>query len=292
MDEQQPEQRSPEAWPGDRAERWVRVADRLERQLAPVTELLFAAARLRAGERVLDVGCGTGPTTRRAAALVGPHGSVTGVDISPEMITAARRADRPGDEAAAIHWVEADAVTWDPGAEQFDAVISQFGVMFFADPDAAFANLARVTAKGGRFCAAAWAERSQSPVFDLPLTIALRELDRAGTIVEVPSPTAGPYSLSDERHVERMLAAAGWTDVHSEPHPLRLAVGGGGGPLDAARGSLEFGPTRIVMDGVGEDLKRTVCDAVARAFEDHVVNGEVVLDATPVIITARRFPIP
>jgi SAM-dependent methyltransferase len=279
---------SPDAWPGDRAERWVRMADRLERQLLPVGDLLFGTAQLQPGERVLDVGCGTGPTTRRAASIVGSQGSVTGVDISPEMLAAARRAESPGDDAAPIRWVEADAAAWDPGGDRFDAVISECGVMFFADPDAAFANLARLTADAGCFCAAAWAERSRSPLFELPLSIALAELERAGVAVEVPSPIAGPYSLGNGPQVERMLARAGWTDVSWEEHPLRLSVGGGAGPVDAAQGSLEFGPTRIVMDAVGDELRDTVCDALARVYEDHVENGEVVLDATPVIISARR----
>ncbi len=85
-----------------------------------------------------------------------------------------------------------------------------------------------------------------------------------------------------------MLTAAGWTDVRWEPRPLRLAAGGGAGPTDAAAGSLEFGPTRIVLDGVDDALKRTVCAAVARAFEGHVEDGEVMLLATPVIVSARR----
>ena len=148
-------------------------------------------------------------------------------------------------------------MTWDPGGEQFDVVISQFGVMFFADPDAAFANLARMTVPGGRLHVAVWAERSQSPLFDLPLSIALAELERADVPVEVPAPDAGPYSLSDSQHVENMLTAAGWTDVRWEPRPLRLAVGGGAGPADAAAGSLEFGPTRIVLDGLDDALRRT-----------------------------------
>jgi SAM-dependent methyltransferase len=278
---------SPEAWPGDRAERWVRLADRLERQLAPVTDLLFAAAELRPGDRVLDVGCGTGPTTRRAAEMVGSEGAVTGLDVSPEMIAAARERGAPVD-GASINWVEADAVTWDPAGAHFDVVISQFGVMFFADPDAAFANLARATVAGGRLHAAVWAERSRSPMFDLPLSIALAELERADISVDVPAADAGPYSLSDPQHVEQLLTAAGWADVRWEPRPLQLAVGGGAGPTDAAAGSLEFGPTRIVLDGLDAPLRQTICDAVARVFEDHVENGEVVLDATPVIISARR----
>src|SRR5262245_38950827 len=160
---------SPDAWPDDRAERWVRMADRLERQLAPVGDRLFRAAELERGERVLDVGCGTGPTTRRAAALVGRDGSVTGVDISPEMLAAARRAEALGEDAAPIQWVVADAANWDPGPARFDVVISECGVMFFSDPSVAFANLARVTHEDGRFCAAAWAERTRSPLFELPL---------------------------------------------------------------------------------------------------------------------------
>jgi SAM-dependent methyltransferase len=279
---------SAEAWPGDRAARWVRMADRLERQLAPVGDLLFGTARLERGAHVLDVGCGTGPTTRRAAALVGQQGAVTGVDVSPEMLDAARRAESLSDDAAPIRWVEADAATWDAGGQQFDVVISECGVMFFADPDAAFANLARLTVENGRFCAAAWAERSRSPLFELPLTVALAELARAGVDVDVPSPTAGPYSLGDPGQVERMLAAAGWTEVSWEAHPMRLPVGGGADPVEAARGSLEFGPTRIVMDGVDEALRETVSGALARVYEDHVENGEVVLEATPVIISAHR----
>lgn len=279
---------SPEEWPGDRAERWVRIADRLEHQLTPVGDELFAAAQLRPGERVLDVGCGTGPTTRRAAALVGPQGSVTGLDIAPEMIAAARAAPAAPD-AAPIRWVESDAVTWVPGGEQFDAVISQCGVMFFSDPAAAFANFARMTKDGGRLTVAVWAERSRSPLFDLPLSIAVAELHRAGVRPEVPAPDAGPYSLSDVDAVRGLLTGAGWSDVSWEPRHLRLAVGGGASPTDAAEGSLEFGPTRIVVAGLDERLRRAVRDAVAQVFADHVEDGEVVLDATPAIISARRF---
>jgi SAM-dependent methyltransferase len=263
------------------------MADRLERQLTPLGDELFAAVALKPGERVLDVGCGTGPTTRQAAALVGPEGSVTGLDVAPEMIAAARAAPVVAD-AAPIRWVESDAVTWDSGDEQFDAVISRCGVMFFSDPAAAFANLARMTKDGGRLTVAVWAERTQSPLFDVPLSIAVAELHRAGVRPEVPAPDAGPYSLSDAEAVRDLLADAGWSDVAWEPRHLRLAVGGGASPTDAAEGSLEFGPTRIVMDGVDERLRRTVRDAVAEVFADYVENGEVVLDATPAIISARR----
>jgi SAM-dependent methyltransferase len=275
-------------WAGDRAERWVRMSAQLERQLAPVSDLLFAAAGLRPGERVLDVGCGTGPTTRAAASLVGPTGAVTGVDISAQMLDAARAVDA-GAGSAPIEWVEADVTSWDPGPEPYDVVLSRFGVMFFADPAAAFANLARATAPGGRLCAAVWADRARSPLFSLPLSVVLDELRRWDLDTEVPPPDDGPFSLGDEGALRALLGGAGWQEVAVEPRPLRLRTGGGLPPAEAARASLEFGPTRIVTAGLDEDRRSRVVDAIAAAYADHLdEHGDVVLDATPVIVTARR----
>jgi SAM-dependent methyltransferase len=266
----------------------VAVADRVERQLAPVTDLLLAAAELVPGESVLDVGCGTGPTTRRAAQLVGPEGSVTGVDISPEMLAAARRLSGDDGGGAPIEWVESDVVVWEPGEARFDAVISQFGVMFFADPHAAFANLARATVAGGRLRATVWEYRPQIQLFDLPLTIAVEELRRAGVTVVPPRPDEGPFSLGDAAHVEQLLTGAGWSDVRWEPHENEFRVGGGAGPVEAATISLEFGPARIVLEGAEAQLRQTVADALAAAFEHHLVDGEVVLAGRLAIISARR----
>ena len=112
--------RGSEDWTGDRATRWVAMADAVEGQLAPVSDVLFAAAALRPGERVLDVGCGTGPTTRRAAELVAPGGVVVGADVSAEMIDAATAAGTP--DGAGIEWVAADVATWQPDGDPFDVV--------------------------------------------------------------------------------------------------------------------------------------------------------------------------
>jgi SAM-dependent methyltransferase len=278
----------PESWPGDRAARWVAVADRLEGQLAPVTDLLFAAAELAPGEAVLDVGCGTGPTTRHAAQLVGPTGSVTGVDISPEMLDAARHQTAGDDGSAPIEWIESDVAEWNAGEARFDAVISRFGVMFFADPHAAFARLARATIDGGRLRAAVWAHRPDIELFDLPLTIALDELRRAGITVEAPAPDAGPYSLGDAAQVEQLLTGAGWSDVSWQPHEMRFRLGGGAGPVDAAAISLEFGPARIVLEGVDDAVRRSVADALTAAYEQHLEDGEVVLGGRLGIVAARR----
>src|SRR5687768_5228674 len=140
-----------EAWTAERATRWIAMTDAIDGQFTMVLDLLLAAADLRPGERVLDVGCGTGPSTREAAALVGTHGSVVAADVSTEMIAAA--SARPvTDGAAPIEWVVADVQTWQTGGAPFDIVLSRFGVMFFDDAATAFANLHAMAASGGRLC--------------------------------------------------------------------------------------------------------------------------------------------
>ena len=161
----------PDAWAGARVDRWVAMADRLDRQMAPITELLIAATGLRPGDRVLDIGCGTGPIARRAAEIVGPPGSVTGVDVAADMVAAALDATPEVEGSAPVRYVEADATTW-TSADLFDVVISRFGVMFFDDPAAAFANLAVLTRPAGRLSVVVWDRRDRSDLFEVPLAAA------------------------------------------------------------------------------------------------------------------------
>ncbi|HEV7204707.1 MAG TPA: methyltransferase domain-containing protein [Jatrophihabitans sp.] len=275
-----------EAWAGDRVTRWLRLAPGLERQLAPVTPLLFEAAAVQPGEAVLDVGCGTGPTTRAAAALAGPGGRVTGLDISPEMLAAAGALPAEG---APIDWVEADAVTWTPPPAGWDLVLSSFGVMFFSDPPAAVRNLATATRPGGRLAVAVWGPRNESELFDLPYDLALaarRAHEGAG---EEQPVDAGPGSWSDRDVVTALLTGAGWRDVTVTPHRLRLAFGGGLDPRAAADTSLELGPARIAMKGAAEGTIAAFRDELENVYRDRVdENGHVVLGASIRIVTARR----
>jgi len=283
-----------DAWAGERVARWLRQAEGLERQLAPVSEVLLAAAGLAPGERVLDVGCGAGPTTREAAVAVGPTGVVTGLDVSAEMLEAAASVPA-GAGAAPIDWVVADAVGWSPPGPTYDVVISRFGVMFFSDPQTAFANLAAATRPDGRLALAVWQRRDASDLFAVPLRAAL-DARRAAGVGDTPAMPAdggpddeGPFSLGDVTATTGLLEGAGWSSVAAAPHRLSLLFGGGLAPDAAAAAATDFGPTRVALDGLDGDVREAAVAGIARAFADHVDGaGHVVLDGSIFVVTATR----
>ena len=273
-------------------QRWLRQVEGLERQFAQVSALLFDAARLQPGEAVLDVGCGTGTTTRMAASAVGSGGAVTGLDVSADMLEAAAddAAEAAADDAAGsegggtLEWLEADVVTWQP-QRTWDVVISRFGVMFFGDPAAAFATLARAMRPGGRLCVAVWSRRDLSPLFEVPLRAALEVLPATA----LPPVDGGPFSLSDSAAVAHLLTRAGWSDVAIAEHTLLLPFLGGLKVAEAAVAALDFGPLRTVTADLAEaDLPRVV-DAVRETLARHLDGGGLVqLRASVQIITTRR----
>lgn len=273
------------AWDPERVANWLRQAEGLERQLAPVSDVLFEAAALVPGEAVLDVGCGAGPTTRRAAIEVGASGRVTGLDISGDMLAAAA-ATPAGEGAAPLDWIEADAAAWDPPAATWDVVLSRFGVMFFEDPDAAFAHLAAATAPGGRLAVATWARRDESPLFAVPLHAALGALGRDDPGL---ADDEGPFSLHSPGLLADLLGRTGWTGARTSTHRLALPFGGGVPPAVAAEGALGFGPTRVVTEGIEGDERAAVVEAIAAAFAGHLDGaGHVALTGTVLVTTALR----
>jgi len=198
---------------------WADLQDRIDRQIRPLGLAAMERLAPASGEQVLDVGCGCGDTSLELARRVGPEGGVLGLDISAPMLEVARgRAEAAGARNLAFH--EADAQTAAlPGGS--DAVFSRFGVMFFADPTAAFANLRRALRPGGRLGFVCWRPLAENLWMRLPAETA------AGLVPPAPPPepgAPGPFAFADPDRVRRILAEAGFTGIDLTPHDE--AIGG------------------------------------------------------------------
>lgn len=237
-------------WNDEGGNRWLSHLDWLETMLTPLGDALLKRATARAGETVLDVGCGGGKLASRLAAEVGAPGSVLGVDVSAMLIDQAR-VDYG--KTPALEFLLADAATADLGRNRFDLVCSRFGVMFFADPVAAFMNVARAMKPGARLVFICWQGKERNPWMFEPAGAAFEH-------VPAPPPPApddpGPFSFANADRVRGILDAAGFNGVSIDPMTGLLNMGW----LDHA---LELVST---MGPAAQPLAEAAPDARARAI--------------------------
>ncbi len=221
-------------WAGDMGGVWARRQADLDALMAQVLDLLMDRAGLVPGMAALDVGCGAGATTLAAAQAVGPEGRVTGLDPSAPLLAIGRsRAAGFGNVAFAEGDAETDAAPGGP----FDAAISRFGVMFFDDPVAAFANIARQLAHGAGLTFAAWAGAAENPWFAVPARVVAA---RFGAEPQGDPDAPGPTAFRDPVRVTGLLARAGLREAAGEPVDVTLRHPGGAAALAAL--GLEVGP--------------------------------------------------
>ena len=202
----------------DTASGWVENESIFDAIFAPVTRSILDAADISEGQRVLDVGCGTG-TLLAAAAAAGV--AAVGVDIAPGMVAAAAA------RVPAATVLLGDAQVMDFAAEAvgppFDRVVSRFGVMFFADPVAAFTNLRQVAASDARLVFVCWRTFDENPMFTLGTSVLLERLDPPP---EPPEPNQpGPTAFADRDRLAVLLSDAGWASVDITPLDVTLDYG-------------------------------------------------------------------
>ncbi len=238
-------------WSGKVGDDWALFAERIDAMLAPITAAALEDAAFKTGERVLDVGCGSGATSLQIAASVGPTGHVAGVDLSPQMLEVARK--RASQAGLNVEFLEADAGSAELG-DRFDAVFSRFGVMFFDTPTKAFSHIHAHMSDKGRLRFACWRAMAENIWATTPLD-AIRELLK--TPLPPPDPDApGPYSLAAETTVQRVLQDAGWRDIALSRWDGLMKIGGGGGLDDAASFMLKIGPCARAIAEHGLDAAR------------------------------------
>ncbi|HWA61135.1 MAG TPA: class I SAM-dependent methyltransferase, partial [Caulobacteraceae bacterium] len=234
------------------------------------------------GEKILDVGSGCGASSLALARAVGPSGAVLGLDISAPMLeVAVRRAAEAGLGQARFQVGDAQTFSLEAGA--FDALHSRFGVMFFADPTAAFTNLRRALKPGGRLTFLCWRTMADNPIMTLPSAAAAR-LFPPEPPASPPDPNApGPFAFADGERLRGILTAAGFRDVvltrHDEPM-------GAGTVDDAVEVSLRVGPLGAMLRD-HPDRRDAVIGAVREALAPYDTPDGVKLPSSTWIVSAR-----
>ncbi|ANZ41070.1 hypothetical protein BBK82_38905 [Lentzea guizhouensis] len=246
---------------------WARVQDTVGQILRPFEELLVEKATEKPRTRVLDVGCGTGGVTRSIAEATGAE--CVGVDIAESMVAAAKEHGK-----AEFLLADAQTHTFD---RSFDLIVSRFGVMFFADPEAAFENLRRAAEPGGELCFVTWRPQEENP-FMLTGDRVAAEINPDAPARDADGP--GPFSLSDPDRVRQVLA--GWANVEVTPIDRTARL-----PEEVLLPYLKnMGPVSRALKEAPEAERDGILDRVRGAFDEYVHDGEVSFPTATWRITA------
>jgi SAM-dependent methyltransferase len=258
-------------WNGPDADYWVREQERMDRTLAPVTGPLLSFAAPVAGSTVVDVGCGCGTTTIELARAVGPAGRVVGVDVSEGMLGLAEERLREFSNAACLLGDAAELPLQGIGAE---LIVSRFGVMFFGNPVAAFANLRTALVAGGRLRFACWRPIGENPWLQLPLHAVYEHVQR----MPKPEPEEpGPFSFGDTARVERILKGAGFAAISFTPLDVQIDLAPGGTLEDAVSQSSSMGPAKRALKEQPDDVRSAAIESIRLGLAPYASSAGVKL---------------
>jgi SAM-dependent methyltransferase len=250
-------------WNDRAAVAWTAFQERIDAAFTRLTAASLDAAAPATGERVIDVGCGCGATVLELARRVGPSGHVLGLDVSEPMAGRARERIAAA-KVAHAEIVISDAATYPLRQANADLLFSRFGVMFFVDPTAAFANLRTAMRSNGRLLFAAWRPLTDNPWFTLPIEAA-REFLPPQPPVEPDAP--GPFAFGDDQRVRCILTEAGWRNAALARHDVPIRLAGPGKLEEATEFATSVGPLSRALAEVDPDIKSRIRAAVAQALQ-------------------------
>lgn len=267
-------------WNGEQGHFWVRQQKHQDAVLEGFVPYVLDGAAITAGQQVLDVGCGCGATTRAAAHANAP-GRVLGVDISEPMLGLAR--ELAADEGLTnVEFTQADAQTYSFEPATYDAIISRFGVMFFEDPHAAFANIASALRPAGRLAYVCWQPAKENPHISLPMRSIVRAFPGA-LPRETPQP---PFSMAEPAEVRDLLGSSGFTDIDLAPINGELRVGNN---VDDVMHHFQSQPmAKNLLDAQDPVEVDQVLARIRAQVGEHARPDGVFLGSSAWLVTARR----
>ena len=271
-----------EFWNGDHGTSWARYADIVDIMFDEITQAVLDAAAISTGDRVLDLGCGSGGTTLAIADKVTPIGSVTAIDVSSPML---ERAQHRADAAGIVNatFVLDDASVYPFAEHSFDAMVSRLGAMFFDDPEFTFRRMVPALDSGGRLALGVWRGPSENLWAMGPVAAAKEFLEMPPR----PGPTdPGPFSFADPDRVKSVLGAVGLQDIELAPLDFQIPLGN---TLDEALNFvMEMGPLSAPLAAVTGDNRDKAIEAITKVLKDNQgADGVVHLAGACWIVTAR-----
>lgn len=266
-------------WNAQRSSVWVELQPMLDRLFSPFERILVDEVAHHGARHILDIGCGAGATTLAVAGQLAEDGDCTGVDISQELVDVASR--RAALEQARVRFFCADAQRWHFTADQFDAVISRFGVMFFDDPMAAFANVRSAARPGARLSCIVWRSARDNPFMATQHHAIAEVLGKPAD----PDPLApGQFAFADKERVRRILAEAGWGAIDIQPLTVPCEL-----PADAlAVYARRMGGVEEILPHLDEAQSLRLQAALDAGFARFVVDGVARFDAACWMVRAIK----
>src|ERR1700730_587686 len=272
-----------EFWNSAASRAWADQYERMDRAVADLTKALLDMATPQLGEHVLDIGCGSGTTVLELAARIGQDGYVLGADISNQSVARARqRIADAGSRHAEVIVADVSCHAFAPNT--FDLVFSRFGVMFFSDPPAAFANVRRAMKPGGRVALAVFRAASEGLWPHGPLE-GVRHL-----LPPIPTPgpeESGPFSWADPTRVHRILEGAGFREVSLTPVEPVIRLASTGEAAEAADFVMVLGPLTRVLPALSAAQRETVRAALEVFFQKYSRAQGVFMPAANWVVRAR-----
>jgi len=271
-----------EYWNTEAGRAWTARQESWDTAMKPFSDASLIRAAVAPGESVIDVGCGCGATSLQLAELVGPKGRVLGVDVSKPMLA---RAKERGAGNPVLRFAEADATTYafEPGAA--DLLFSRHGVMFFAEPERAFANLRSALKPSGRVAFSCFRTPRENGLITTILN-AVAEL--VPPLPKMNPDDPGPFAFQDPERVKRILGAAGFKSVALEPVDVQTDVSNGKGMEEALVNAMEIGPASRALQGATPETRAKAEAALRSVFTPLQQGNKVLVGAGIWIVTAKN----
>ena len=276
-------QEQKEFWNEKKGKIWVSLESNIDKMLGPLGHHAIKILNPKSGEKILDIGCGTGSTSQSLSKLVGENGLITGIDISEPILRFAKN-QLDNRNIKNIDFIQEDAQTFNLSNFNYDAIFSRFGIMFFEDPFFAFKNIKKSLNSRGRITFICWSNREENDWITLSSKV-------ASQFLELPPKNnprePGPFAFEEYSYIKEILTKSGWKNINIKNHKENIIVGK---TLDHAAAFLsKMGPMSVPFENSNEKTKAKVIEALKECYSKYLIPKGVEFHFSTWIVSAYNY---